>query len=87
MLIHEEAILIIIRISKDKPVNTITAAEGGSLIHYEQPCKLSGEALIKCSSFPIDYNFADESIKYIVGMSVPPLMMKRGGTRSNKTMF
>ncbi len=65
------------RISKDKPVNTITAAEGGSLIHYEQPCKLSGEALIKCSSFPIDYNFADESIKYIVGMSVPPLMMKR----------
>ena len=75
------------KIAKNKPVNTITAADGGPLIHYSKPCILSNEALIKCSSFPIDYNFGNESIKYIVGMSVPPLMMKKVAEEVIKQCF
>jgi hypothetical protein len=33
--------------------------------------------LIKCGSFPRDYNFYGTSVVYSVGMSVPPLMIAR----------
>ena len=73
--------------SKNKVLVTITASDGGPLIHYEQPYRLSDEALIKCSSFPLDYNFGNESVKYIVGMSVPPLMMKKVAEEVIKQCF
>lgn len=65
------------KLSRDKVVNTITASDGGGLFHCDGPYTLSDETLIKCSSFPIDYNFGKEKVRYVVGMSVPPLMMKK----------
>lgn len=62
------------KIHPNSVLNTITAAEGGDLCHYEKPYVLPAEAYIKCSTFPIDYNFSGNPIKYVVGMSVPPLM-------------
>jgi site-specific DNA-cytosine methylase len=33
--------------------------------------------VVKCGSFPKDYNFYGTSVVYSVGMSVPPLMIAR----------
>ena len=36
---------------------------------------MNRQELCLASSFPLDYNFLKETPKYIMGMSVPPLMM------------
>lgn len=58
-----------------KPLNTITASNGAKLTHYKKPYELSDEILKLAGSFPLDYNFSDIIPKYLIGMSVPPLMM------------
>jgi len=60
-------------IHKNKVLNTITA--GAKLINFDNPNYVSNEKLIKCSTFPEDYNFKNIEPKYIMGMSVPPVMM------------
>lgn len=65
------------KINPDVPIATITATEGSGAYHYEQPYLLSDEALIKCGSFPSDYNFLDQKARYLIGMSVPPIMMEK----------
>jgi len=37
---------------------------------------LSDEIIICLQTFPQDYDFKGRSVKYVCGMSVPPLMMK-----------
>ena len=32
---------------------------------------------IRIQSFPIDYDFMDQNVQYVTGMSVPPIMMKK----------
>lgn len=63
------------RINPDVPIPTITASDGGGMYHYNKFNKLSDEALIKCGSFPLDYNFLNQKVQYLIGMSVPPVMM------------
>lgn len=53
---------------------TLTSKEC-SIIHYEQPKSLSKKEVCCVSTFPLDYDFMDESPHYICGMSVPPVMM------------
>ena len=60
---------------KNKVLNTITATSGAKLTHYRYPNELSKEIIIMAGSFPCDYNFMDLPPKYLVGMSVPPVMM------------
>jgi DNA (cytosine-5)-methyltransferase 1 len=38
---------------------------------------MSDTEVVKCGSFPRDYNFYGTSVVYSVGMSVPPLMIAR----------
>lgn len=66
-----------VKVSPDKVLPTIAASPGSMLLHYKHPNRLSDEILTLASSFPIDYNFLDISTQYLVGMSVPPLMMAR----------
>lgn len=64
------------KLDPEKPLNTITAhSDGGQSFHYEICRSLTKTELIKATSFPNDFNFLDQSVKYITGMSVPPLMM------------
>jgi DNA (cytosine-5)-methyltransferase 1 len=37
----------------------------------------SGEDVVTAQTFPQDYDFIKQSVEYICGMSVPPVMMKR----------
>lgn len=44
-------------------------------LKYDLPTRLTDEEIILASSFPLDYDFKETNPNYIVGMSVPPLMM------------
>jgi DNA (cytosine-5)-methyltransferase 1 len=46
-------------------------------ILYDYPRYMSDTEVVKCGSFPRDYNFYGTSVVYSVGMSVPPLMIAR----------
>ena len=59
-------------------VQTITAA--GGVYRGNEKTKISIADVISAQTFPRDYNFMDSNfnnIRYICGMSVPPIMIKR----------
>ena len=59
-------------IHKDKVCFTITASDNNIL--YSQPRHLSVNEVMQIGSFPLDYSFLDIQPKYLIGMSVPPVM-------------
>lgn len=54
-----------------------TLVSGGMFIRYEEPCFVSDKDMIHIQTFPEDYNFMNQSVQYVCGMSVPPVMMAR----------
>lgn len=58
---------------KDKVANTITSRDCCVLFDY--PRRRNLLELISCGSFPTDYNFLNQRPSYIIGMSVPPVMI------------
>lgn len=61
-------------IHSDSVVNTIASSSGSKLIEYDNPNHLSNEKLIQIGTYPQDYNFKNLEPKYLIGMSVPPVM-------------
>lgn len=59
----------------DEPVQTITA--NGDLYRYCDGLKMTDRDIINCQTFPQDYNFLDQNVQYVCGMSVPPVMMAK----------
>ena len=49
----------------------------GKIFRGDDKTKISTADIINGSTFPQDYNFIDEKKRYICGMSVPPVMIKR----------
>lgn len=62
-------------IHDDKPIWTLTS--GKRLIVFKEKRYLNDLEVIRGGSFPNDYNFNGCSIDYIVGMSVPPIMIAK----------
>lgn len=60
---------------------TVVSSSGSKLVLYSEPRKLNNMELISVGSFPIDYNFKNNDIKYIIGMSVPPIMIAQIGNQ------
>ncbi len=58
-----------------RPVKTQTAS--GRHIYPGTDSFLSDLEVIRCQTFPDDFNFVDRDPGYICGMSVPPYMMQR----------
>lgn len=54
-------------------LNTIIA--GDAMVLDREARHLNNLELVWASSFPLDYNFLNNKVEYIVGMSVPPVMM------------
>ena len=52
-----------------------TIASGGSYFRMKDGEMLSRQDIINVQSFPQDYNFLDQNVQYVCGMSVPPVMM------------
>ena len=42
--------------------------------HYLAPFELTKNEYCKIGTFPLDYNFKNIDPKYLIGMSVPPVM-------------
>jgi DNA (cytosine-5)-methyltransferase 1 len=61
-----------IKLDKNKVVNTV--ASGSELYHYDKKKALSNNELKQIGSYPMDYNFKKVKPKYLIGMSVPPVM-------------
>ena len=57
----------------EDPVQTITA--GGSQFRMCDGMLMTDRDFISCQTFPQDYNFMDQNVQYVCGMSVPPVMM------------
>ena len=64
--------------SNDVP-NTVTCTD--DCIVFDEGRFRNNEEIILCSSFPLDYDFCEQKISYICGMSVPPVMMAQVASR------
>jgi DNA (cytosine-5)-methyltransferase 1 len=62
-----------IKLDLNKIPNTLTAS--CNLYHPIYPRKISVKEAQLISSFPLDYDFLDVDPYYLMGMSVPPIMM------------
>lgn len=61
-------------ISDNEVMLTIIGSESSPLIHDNKPYLLSDEEIILGGTYPLDYNFKELRPKYLIGMSVPPVM-------------
>lgn len=68
-------------------VNTITSTTGSKLISFEEPKHLSNNELCKAGTYPMDYNFGKVPPKYLIGMSVPPVMIAQIATKIKEQWF
>ena len=59
----------------DEPVQTITA--GGYCFRMCDGLLMTDKDIVSCQTFPQDYNFLDQKVQYVCGMSVPPVMMAK----------
>jgi len=58
----------------NKLCNTVASSSGSKLVSFSEPRKLNDNELKQIGTFPMDYNFNSNDVKYIIGMSVPPVM-------------
>lgn len=59
---------------KNKVAPTITAKGYHDTVLFDKPLYVSDEDLKKISTYPIDYDFINNQVGYLCGMSVPPVM-------------
>jgi len=71
------------KIDSDKRVAS-TLISGGSHFRMHDGMRLSDNDCIAISTFPVDYDFCGQSVKYVCGMSVPPKMMYHIATQINE---
>jgi len=60
------------KVDPNKVLTTI--ASGTYKFHWNQPRELTSNELCQCGSYPLDYDFQGTEPKYLIGMSVPPVM-------------
>lgn len=52
-----------------------TLTSGATFSRYVDACLCTDEDFINIQTFPQDYDFGKQSVQYVCGMSVPPVMM------------
>ena len=75
------------KISPEVVCNTIIASESSPVFHYNHPNNISNNDLCKIGTYPLDYNFKTIKPKYLIGMSVPPIMTAQIANQINKQWF
>ena len=71
---------------KDNEVaNTITSGDLCTL--YSEPRYRNDKEVIMCGTYPLDYNFKKIEPKYLIGMSVPPVMTAQIATEIYNQWF
>lgn len=69
----------------DEPVQTITA--GGYCFRMCDGLLMTDKDIINCQTFPQDYDFMDQNVQYVCGMSVPPVMMANIANEVHRQLF
>jgi DNA (cytosine-5)-methyltransferase 1 len=69
-----------LKLSKDRSLPTLRAGSN-SYYHYETPRRLYDKEILLGGSYPLDYDLCGRQAIYMVGMSVPPVMMAQIATR------
>jgi DNA (cytosine-5)-methyltransferase 1 len=62
----------------DKVLPTLVSCEGSKMTLFDEPRRANSVEMIRAQSFPLDYDFMTDKaskIQYVLGMSVPPLMV------------
>ena len=69
----------------DRPAYTMTS--GGNAYRMADGLRLTDQDIINSQTFPQDYDFGGEPVKYVCGMSVPPVMMANVATEIKEQLF
>jgi DNA (cytosine-5)-methyltransferase 1 len=72
-------------IHNEKVVNTIVS--GSDYILFNEPRKPNTNEFCQIGTFPLDYNFKKIEPKYLIGMSVPPVMTAQVATEIYNQWF
>lgn len=75
------------RLHPEKVLDTIIASEAAGPYHYDIPRSLTKKEYCNAGSYPMDYDFKDNLAKYLIGMSVPPIMTAQIATRIKEQWF
>lgn len=75
------------KVSPNKTPNTVIASTSSPLLHYKYPNYISKKEICQIGSYPLDYNFKRIDPKYLIGMSVPPIMTAQIATEINNQWF
>lgn len=59
----------------NKTPNTLVAWSDSTPIKFDRPYRIPDDEICMIGSYPLDYNFLHIKPQYLIGMSVPPLMM------------
>lgn len=65
-----------LKLDPNKPLPTLRAGSN-SYYHYDYPRRLYDEEIMLGGSYPLDYKLCRNKAIYLVGMSVPPLMIAK----------
>lgn len=71
----------------DKVCNTIIASSSSPLLHRSKPYHISASEACSIGTYPQDYAFAHMEPKYLIGMSVPPVMTAQIAHQINVQWF
>lgn len=63
-----------IKVNPNDVCPTVVSNTGSELFDYKENRHLSKEQLSQVGSYPMDYNYLNVPFKYLIGMSVPPVM-------------
>jgi DNA (cytosine-5)-methyltransferase 1 len=70
---------------KDKVCNTVTGGDNNVL--FDIPRKTTKKEVSQIGTYPLDYNFKKIEPKYLIGMSVPPVMTAQIATEIYNQWF
>ena len=72
-----------VKIDPGRPISTVTAQVKSQQehFHYGGERTVNTHEYVLCSTFPLDYDFSGLDAKYVMGMSVPPVMMAQVALR------
>ena len=65
----------------------LTVTGGDNTILFDVPRNYTKKEVSKIGSYPLDYNFLNIDPKYLIGMSVPPIMTAQIATEINNQWF
>lgn len=68
------------KVSREKVLPTIPAHPDGGAYHWKYPRHLTKKENCLGGTYPLDYNFLSLKHKYLIGMSVPPVMVAQIAT-------